>query len=459
MKEKLRRLSLHILKKYLSYKEKDGTALLSGDKERKLSRLNPGKSGQDLITDYYTGKISYILLAVAAIVIVVILVLADRIGPGRIADTGMVPRHDYGGGDYTLNLNASTEDYDYGDIALGVNERKLKDDECLKLMDELYDKLLKDILADNESLDHIETDLYFPALVEGYPFSLRWESSDYLTVDSTGQVDSENTDGSGEPVDITVIMTYRNKEKRYDIKMVVYPVTLSGDDLIKKRLLDAIRKEDSVSETDRDYKLPDNIDGKKITWKEVREPIVPLIIMMGMCLIIGIWFGTDRDLKKKYEERNRQLIIEYAEFVSKLQILLSSGSTIRRALERMADDYRKNREKGGGKKYVYEELLLCIRKLGDGMSEAACYEYFGNRCGVVCYKKLSAMLIQNLRKGTEGLIAAMDNEVRIAFEERKAVARKLGEEAQTKLMLPMMLMLSVVMIIIMIPAYLSFGGM
>jgi hypothetical protein len=93
------------------------------------------------------------------------------------------------------------------------------------------------------------------------------------------------------------------------------------------------------------------------------------------------------------------------------------------------------------------------------MSEAACYEYFGNRCGVVCYKKLSSMLIQNLRKGTDGLIEAMDNEVRIAFEERKAVARKLGEEAQTKLMLPMMLMLSVVMIIIMIPAYLSFGGM
>ncbi len=459
MKEMLHRLSRYILNRYVSWKNGEGINSLSGDNERKLSRLNPGKSGKNLIFEYYAEKISNVLLAAIAILMVVAVVLISRISSAAGSDTDVITRHDIGGGDYTINLNASTDDYEYGDITVGVNERKLKDDECGELMDELYEKLLTDVLAGNESLNHIETDLFFPTIVDGYPFSLRWESSDYLTVDSTGQVDNENTDGSGEPVDITVIMTYRETERRYDIKMVVYPLTLSGDDLAKKKLLDAIREEDVTRETEYDYRLPDYIDGKKVTWKEVREPIIPLILMMGLCLITGIWFGTDRDLKKKYEERNRQLVIEYAEFVSKLQILLSSGSTIRKALERMADDYKKNKEKGGSTKYAYEELLLCIRKLGDGMSEAACYEYFGNRCGVVCYKKLSSMLIQNLRKGTDGLIEAMDNEVRIAFEERKAVARKLGEEAQTKLMLPMMLMLSVVMIIIMIPAYLSFGGM
>ena len=150
------------------------------------------------------------------------------------------------------------------------------------------------------------------------------------------------------------------------------------------------------------------------------------------------------------------MIVDYAEFVSKLQILLSSGSTIRKSLEKMAVDYKRNKEKGGENKYVYEELLLCVRKLRDGLDEAACYEYFGNRCGLVCYKKLTSLLIQNLRKGTDGILEAMDNEVRIAFEERKSVARKMGEEAQTKLIFPMMLMLTVVMLIIMIPAYMAF---
>ena len=174
---------------------------------------------------------------------------------------------------------------------------------------------------------------------------------------------------------------------------------------------------------------------------------------------MGIWFGTDKDLNKRIEERNRQMIVEYAEFVSKLQILLSSGKTIRKALEHIYEEYKIARTKGGEKLYVYEELGLCIKHLGDGMKEEDCYEYFGKRCNLLCYRKLMSILIQNLRKGTDGLLEAMDNEVHAAFEERKAVARRLGEEAQTKLIFPMMLMLGVVMIIIMIPAYLSFGVM
>ena len=42
-----------------------------------------------------------------------------------------------------------------------------------------------------------------------------------------------------------------------------------------------------------------------------------------------------------------------------------------------------------------------------------------------------------------------------AFEERKALAKRLGEEAGTKLLLPMFFMLAVVMIIIIVPAFLS----
>ena len=42
-----------------------------------------------------------------------------------------------------------------------------------------------------------------------------------------------------------------------------------------------------------------------------------------------------------------------------------------------------------------------------------------------------------------------------AFEERKARAKRLGEEAGTKLLLPMFLMLAVVLIIVIVPAFLT----
>ena len=53
----------------------------------------------------------------------------------------------------------------------------------------------------------------------------------------------------------------------------------------------------------------------------------------------------------------------------------------------------------------------------------------------------------------------MWQEAESACEQRRALARKKGEEAQTKLLFPMILMLLVVMILVMVPAIFSFAGM
>jgi hypothetical protein len=52
----------------------------------------------------------------------------------------------------------------------------------------------------------------------------------------------------------------------------------------------------------------------------------------------------------------------------------------------------------------------------------------------------------------------MQQEAQASFEERRSTARKLGEEAETKLLLPMVLMLAITMLIIIIPAYYSFAA-
>ena len=52
----------------------------------------------------------------------------------------------------------------------------------------------------------------------------------------------------------------------------------------------------------------------------------------------------------------------------------------------------------------------------------------------------------------------LEQEALDAWDERKRKARVLGEAAATKLLLPMVMMLAVVMEIIMIPAFLSFYG-
>ena len=66
------------------------------------------------------------------------------------------------------------------------------------------------------------------------------------------------------------------------------------------------------------------------------------------------------------------------------------------------------------------------------------------------------MLSQNLRKGAKGLTELLETEAEASLNERKAHARKIGERAGTKLLLPMVLMLGIVLVILMVPAFLSF---
>ena len=74
---------------------------------------------------------------------------------------------------------------------------------------------------------------------------------------------------------------------------------------------------------------------------------------------------------------------------------------------------------------------------------------------MLCYLKFSALLVQNLKKGSDDLLRLMDMEASDAFIKRKEQARILGEEAGTKLLLPMFIMFTVVIVIIMFSAFQS----
>ena len=66
------------------------------------------------------------------------------------------------------------------------------------------------------------------------------------------------------------------------------------------------------------------------------------------------------------------------------------------------------------------------------------------------------MVVQNLSMGTKDLFTALEQEEHAALEHRKERAKQLGETASTKLLFPMLLLLVTVMLILLVPAVLSF---
>ena len=144
-------------------------------------------------------------------------------------------------------------------------------------------------------------------------------------------------------------------------------------------------------------------------------------------------------------------MMEYASFLYKLMALLRAGLTIRGAFERLAQS-RQVREH-----YIDEEIRRCCNEMKSGVPEAQAYENFGRRCQLPEYIKMGTILAQNLRKGSDGLADLLEAEALRGMEERHQLARKLGEQAGTKLLFPMMLMFGVVLIILMAPALMSFS--
>ena len=128
--------------------------------------------------------------------------------------------------------------------------------------------------------------------------------------------------------------------------------------------------------------------------------------------------------------------------------------TAKNAWKKIVTDYEK-RLQNTGKRYAYEEMLYTYHEMQGGMTENESYEKFGYRCQLRPYLKFGVLLSQNLRKGSKGLAEILSLEAATAFEERKSLAKKLGEEASTKLLLPMFLMLAIVMVIVIVPAFFS----
>ena len=127
--------------------------------------------------------------------------------------------------------------------------------------------------------------------------------------------------------------------------------------------------------------------------------------------------------------------------------------TIRGAFQKLAGDYTAGRKAGRKPSPVYEEVLHVCRELYSGVSEGAAYEHFGKRTGLQEYVRLCTLLTQNLKRGNSMLLGRLKEEADRAAEERLRQSRKLGEEAGTKLIAPMAMMLAVIMAMIMIPAF------
>lgn len=419
----------------------------------KLKTLQPDKAVQIQIREYYLSQYSVILAVIFAGAAVCLAVWVSAHSSPLLVDGSYLWRNPYGGGDVPVELAAQIEGGEEEVFRYIVEERKYTQAEAEALYQEAVQLIPEAIRGQNTSLEDVRYDLELTTQMDGYPFEISWESNSYALVNTDGTV--ENADLQvGEIVMLTAHIGYEDLSWDHQLYVQVNPAVYTYRELLRRHIEELLHMQEQRTASEEAMILPDSIESAPIIWRQIVEDGSGYLLCLALLTAGVVYWGRGRELERQLDRRRRELMLDYPEIVNKLALYMGAGMTIRNAFVKMGEDYKKRQKER--RRYVYEEILITCYELQSGRSEREAYDHFGRRCQIQAYMKLSTLLSQNLRKGSNDLLYMLRQEADNAFAERKALAKKLGEEAGTKLLLPMMMMLCIVMVIIMIPAYFSF---
>lgn len=339
-------------------------------------------------------------------------------------------------------------------ITVVVPEEAFSEEEIQKEFEKAGKKLESLILGENQSLDEVRNNLKLVTQLPDSGIAVRWELNNYEIMNLQGELQPEALTEEGTLLRLDAFLSYKEEKAQYTFYANVFPVKLSGAEQKMQRLNEELKRLDEETQEEERMLLPDTVDGTKVIWSYEKDFRAMGILVLGIAMALAVYVSEKQKEKKEREERIRQLELDYTEVINRFTLFMGAGMPARKAWFKLAEEYE-NRDKKKEKHVVYEEMVYTMHEIQSGASESECYEKFGERCGLAMYRKFGMLLSQNLKKGTKGIVLLLKQEVSDTFEERKILARKMGEEAGTKLLLPMFLMFGMVLVVIVIPAFFS----
>ena len=340
-------------------------------------------------------------------------------------------------------------------IEIPITKRTYSKDEAKEAIKKGLEEILLTLLGENSSLQNITTDLNLTNEISDLGLSVKWDFGESELIDILGNVHNENLKENIN-LDIEVDLSYETYEESYIIPITVCPKILSNDERLLKGLIDKIAIVDKESIQKDGYTLPDTYDGKSLIYHYGEAFNFNIIPIMGTVIAILLYLQEKEKERRSTEKRKRELMKDYPDIVSKLIVFIGAGLSVRQSWESIVIDYENECKENNERRYAYEEMVKALAKLKTGIYENTVYKDFGRSCALRQYMKLASLLEQNRRNGLANLHSLLSMESQSAWDERINLARREGEELNTKLLLPLFMMLLIVMMIIIVPALLIF---
>lgn len=370
---------------------------------------------------------------------------------GELKDGNLIYREESGGitKEIELWMNAENVLKDYK-IHLEIEPRRMTKTEAENCFLKAMEEIDADMMVVEQSVDIKER--YADGVV-----SAEWDFSPTGIIAEDGRLCEKNIPEDGIVITVSVNLQCDSYEKVYRFPLRVEKPWKSIEEKIEMELSEWIESQ-QLQEGKENFYLPDRLAGVVVTWTEEKEYLSVKVLCLEILFAVFLIFAKKREQEELTKCSRWQRELQYPEIVNQLLILMEAGMTTRQAWQRIAYQYIEKRKQDViDVSEVYEAVVQMERRLTEGENERSAYENFGRQMDAMCYRRLMRLLVQNLEKGSRDICQQLSMEAKHAYEQRVLLAKKLGEEASTKMLIPMMLMMLVVMVIVMAPAMMSFS--
>lgn len=213
-----------------------------------------------------------------------------------------------------------------------------------------------------------------------------------------------------------------------------------------KQLVSALNEDKTIT----NISLPDHLEsGEELVWMKV-ENTDPVIYFIGMLFMLWLIYHSRFQAIGREEKKARESIIrELPEFINKLVLLINAGVILNAAFLKIVDDCDERKTENS---YFYRRIVNIGQMVQETNASFHNELYsFAKYSGVKEMMRITNIMLDNISKG-DNLSDKLRRENELLWFARRQQAEEKGKLAETKLTLPLMMLLMVLIIVTIAPA-------
>ncbi len=193
--------------------------------------------------------------------------------------------------------------------------------------------------------------------------------------------------------------------------------------------------------------------GESLSWEQQSSRNTVPILAVCILVMAALYKSRFRELEKKKQRERESVIRQLPEFVNRLVLLLNAGLVLSAAFERSVEESMGLSDTK--KDYFYgrlHEIYIHVKDSNGSMHREL--REFAKTSGIKEMIRVANIISDNVSKGT-GLTEKLQAESEILWMNRKKTCEERGRLAETKLTLPLVIFLLVLIVITIAPALLE----